>query len=287
MYRKDGMDYGPFPTSEIHEMIRDRVIWTKTEVHNQNSKAWKLLGEVPSFREFVDELVRRETEKKKRDQIERSVSRVERTMSAQNRIPYIIGFLLVVSVGLGAYLTLQPGKIVKADLSFDIFGELSFDRLPMIKATLAAPEKKTTAPKRRKRRPAPSNRVHGTAGAIVNDRQVAGIVPEVDLSFDSGEVAGGRELSRTDLDSIQKRVTPRLIRCFRNEATRRPDFNGGAVLLYVLNSGRVILSRLNTDPAPSPDLESCAMASVKGIAIEPFAGANQVMEIPLHVASVR
>lgn len=287
MYQKNGMDYGPFSTKDILDMIQDRQVDDETEIRSCKSSQWKRLIDFQVFGDFFLDLRQKESAEKRRQQLEESVMRVQRTVSGQSRRPYALGAILVLAVGIGLYFTLRPAEPAGARLSFDIFKELSFERLSLVRKTIAAPAdtpKKTTRKKKVARTSrsgtATRNGSKAVAGAFVT-------APQVDLSFDSEDLSGGRELTRDDLDSIQIRATPRLIRCFRDAASMDSAFRGGVVTLYIQTSGRVALSRLETTPHPTPSLRSCAQASVNRLRVPPFAGANQVMEIPMHVAAVK
>ncbi|MBL6974475.1 MAG: hypothetical protein ISR64_01965 [Deltaproteobacteria bacterium] len=287
MYRKSGMDYGPFSTKDIQDMITGRQVDEDTEILNHRSRHWTRLVDEPAFGGFITQMRTKETEHKRQQQLEDSVMRVQRSMSSHKRIPYALAAILLVAVGAGLYFFLQPPAPVSGGLTFDVFKVLSFERLPLIRKTMASPATKPVAKATRKKKSSKSARNRNQWGNGARAAQVNTPAPQVDLSFDAEDPSGGRELTRGDLDSIQKRASPRLIRCFRTEASADAAFRGGVVTLYILTSGRVALSRLNTRPAPSPTLAACVRGAVKGLRVPAFAGANQVMEIPLHVAAAR
>lgn len=288
MYRKSGMDYGPFSTKDVQDMITGGQVDEDTEVRNHRSRNWMRLADEPAFGGYITELRTKQAEHQHQQQIEESVMRVQKRMTSRNKVPYVLAALLLVAGGVGLYFFLQPPAPVSGGLTFDVFRIMTFERLPLIKKTIASPVGKLAQKETRKKKPSRGSRNRGQTGNGARAGQGHNVpAPQVDLSFDAEDVSGGRELTRADLDSIQKRASPRLIRCFRKEATRDPAFRGGVVTLYILTSGRVALSRLNTRPAPSSDLNACVRGSVKGLRVPAFAGANQVMEIPLHVAAAR
>ncbi|NOZ02119.1 MAG: DUF4339 domain-containing protein [Deltaproteobacteria bacterium] len=287
MYRMNGMDYGPFSTKDILDLVSSHKIDEQTDLRNHRSRKWEPLGHIPAFREFIDDLRRAERERKRQQQMEDSVMRVQRTLSKSRRVPYILLLIAAVSIGAVSYWVLVPEEPTGSGLSFDVFRDLSFKRLPLVHRTIASPSPK---PRRKRASRKRSARTQNGEAAVQGMKAVAAVlppVPEVDLSFDAKDVSKGRELTREDLDSIQKKATPRLIRCFRIEAGNEPDFKGGVVTLYILTSGRVALTRLETRPPPSRVLMDCTQAAVNGIRVSPFKGANQVMRLPLHVANVR
>jgi hypothetical protein len=192
----------------------------------------------------------------------------------------VAGSGLVIGIGVLAFFLLRAPAPVLAGYPSNFYKDLQFERMVPLRAMIVQPAKVT-------REPVKAVRAKARTGRTGNGSTAPGSVdmaPQVDLSFGGEEVANGRPLAQSDLEAIQKTVAPRLIRCFRAEAERNSAFTGGSVFVYVMPRGAAQVSRIDTTPAPSAELTSCARNSTAGVKVEPFSGAAQVMQIPLHVA---
>ena len=286
-YRKDGMDYGPFSTHDICEMLRRREIAAQTEVFGRRARQWQRVEEIPKFQEFIATLV----EEKRQEELRREDAAIERTIVVSRKAPYALLVTVVAVVGVVAFVLLRMPSAARAGFPAAFFRDLAFASLPLYKADEvqarpvdgpAKPDLKAVTHRPGARRgPGP-----GGGMAIASDGGQGAV--EVDLSFDADEAGvAGKTLSEEDLDGVQKRAAPGLIRCFRQEVALRPDFQGGTVSLYLMNRGDVRVSKLATTPPPSADLVSCARGSVAGIRVPPFGGPIQVMAIPIHIGESR
>jgi hypothetical protein len=284
-YRKDGMDYGPFSTRDILDLLRKRALTSEMEVCNRKTRKWQKVSEVPRFAAFLAA----EAEETKRQEIEREVTALERTITAKRKMPALLLLVIGVVVASVFYILLRPAAPVLAGYPAAFFRNPPIERLPLYLADDIARMKAAALPKPVEA-PKPVRKVvrRTSSGAEVTEigPGSADMGIEVDLS-DSGPVEGGRTLSSEDLDQVQRRASPALIRCFRDEAARRPGFRGGTVSLYLLNSGSVKVSRVSTSPAPSPELAACARGATGGIHVQPYTGPAQVMELPIYVSEVR
>ncbi len=278
MYKRDGMDYGPFTTRELEHMIEQREITQETEVLNRRTRQWARVQDVPKLRAYIEEQSRRAAEAARQAEIAADHSAVARGNWWSMHFPLVTGAGLVVGLGVLAFVLLRAPAPVLAGYPTNFYKDLRFERMVPLRAMIAEPAKVTREPVKAAHAKA---RTPGNATAPGSIDMPA---PQVDLSFGGEDASGGRQLSQADLDGVQKVVAPRLIRCFRTEAERNPAFVGGAVFVYLMPRGAAQVSKIDTNPAPSPELASCARASTQGIKIEAFTGAAQVMQIPLHVA---
>ncbi len=282
MYRKDGMDYGPFSVQDLHDLICAHRIDEATEVRNLRERRFVRLGDVPHLKAFYGEFTRKEAEEKRRREVLREAESLEKSIRRHHRMPILLGVGGAVALGVGVFLALRPAEPLPPGLDLDLFRPLVLGPLPAVPRVAVAPD---TAP-------ADTNGRRARKAARAQPRPGPSLgppppLPTVDLAFDEEDVSGGRALTKEDLSSIQKRVSSGLVRCFREEASGRPEFRGGTVSLYILGSGRVALARLDTSPPASTGLSSCALAVVKDVRVPPFAGGAQVMEIPFYVTAVR
>ncbi len=285
MYKRDGMDYGPFTTSEMEYCIQHKEIRPETEIYNRRTRQWTRVQDVPRFRLFIEEQHRRAAEAARQAEIAADHEAVHRGNWWSTRLPWLAGAGLVVAGGVAAFFLLRPPPPVLAGYPTNFYKDLHFEHVVPLRAMIAEPAKVTAAPVAPKAaRPARGRNGGSSQGSSSGGAGSVQMAAEVDLSFGAEDVSGGRELSQADLDGVQRTVAPRLIRCFRAEAGRNPDFEGGEVFIYLMPRGTVQVSRLDTRPAPTPELASCARASTSGVKVPPFAGAAQVMQIPLHVA---
>lgn len=276
------MDYGPFSVQDLHDLIRAHRVDGTTEVRNLRERRVVRLGDVPHLKAFLDEFTRREAEEKQRREVLRDAESLEKSIRRHHRMPILLGAGGAVALGVGVFLALRPAEPLPPGLDLDLFRPLVLGTLPAVPRAAAAPD--TTPAETTGRRARKAARAQPRPGTAPGDPAP---LPTVDLAFDEKDVSGGRALTKEDLSSIQKRVSIGLVRCFREEASGRPEFRGGTVSLYILGSGRVSLSRLDTSPPASATLSACARAVVKGVRVSPFAGAAQVMEIPFYVTGVR
>ena len=290
-YRKSGMDYGPFSTKDIHDLIQKHELDGDTELVNLRTHERKRIADTARFGPWYREWIVREAEEKKRDEVLKEVSKLERVIVRRRKAPWALVAGLVVTGGIVAIFVLRPSATALADYRVAMFRDLPLEHLAKYtpealaaRRVVAAPRPETLAKAAGPRAKGGTARPGTPRASTAVDGNGAPVV--VDLSFDA-EDAGGQALSGEDLDAVQKKASPALIRCFREEVARRPDFRGGVVLLYLMSRGEVRLSRLNTEPAPSPELGACARGSLAGLHVPPFSGPAQVMEIPVYVTSMR
>jgi len=280
MYRKHGMDYGPFTSREIEGLIDKREVWIDSELYHQRKRQWMHVIEIPRFRDRIEEANRQEAEERRQQEMAADTAKVERHARRSHHLPLFLGLGLAFTGGIAAFFLLRPPPPVLAgypphyyrDLSFQVLEPLQELRAEAIKIQASHPEEPD--------RPKPVRRASSRPRTAADGRLA---VPELDLSYDSEAGSGGRELTQQDIGRVQRGVTGGLVRCFRAEYDRNPDFEGGTVHLYLINKGTIAVSRIATRPNPSPDLVGCVKAATNGLQLEPFAGANRIMEIPIYI----
>jgi hypothetical protein len=280
MYKRNGMDYGPFTTRELEHIIERREITAETEVQNRRTRQWLRVQDVPKLYAYIQERTQREEQAAREAEIEKDHDTVHRGNWWTTKMPLIAGAVLAIVGGIAAILVLRPPPPVLAGYPTRFYRELQFERIVPLRAMIAEPVKVSAVPPRAKRA-----KVARTTTSTSATPGIIDMAPQVDISFDTEDTSGGRQLTQADLDDVQRTVAPRLIRCFRLEAGRNPAFEGGSVFVYILPRGTAQVSRISTNPGPGPELTACARATTNGINVGQFAGAAQVMEIPLHVAA--
>lgn len=279
MYRKHGMDFGPFMTRELQSLIEKREVWADTEVYNQRKRQWFRVIEVPRFKEFIDEATRKEAAERRRQEVEQDTAVVERQARRSHHLPLMIGSALIVASAIAAFFLLKPPPPVLAGYPIHYYRNLSLQALEPMHEVRAEPIR-IEAGKNKPTQPAARRRTNGRTRASAEGRLA---VPELDLSYDAHAGSGGRKLTQQDIGRIQKGVTGGLVRCFKAEYDRDMSFEGGTVHLYLINKGSIAVSRIRTRPNPSATLVGCVKAAASGLRLEPFAGANQIMEIPIYI----
>ena len=281
MYRKDGMDYGPFTSKEIQGLIEKHEIWADTELYAQRKRQWFKVDTVPRFVEYLTEAMRKEAEARRLAEMAEDNATVERQSKRSHQLPFIIGGILAVAGGIAAFFLIKLPPPVLASYPSHYYRDISFETLlPVLELKAEAiqiqAEEEEEAPKAvtKKRR-----------GGTGRNNQVAAKLeaPELDLSYDAAAASGGRTLTHEDLGRIQQAVTPGLVHCFRSEVNRTPGFEGGVVRIHVINKGTVVVSGVQTTPSASSDLVSCIKSRTSGIKVPPFAGASQIMKIPIFI----
>lgn len=278
MYRKHGMDFGPFMTRELQALIEKREVWADTEVYNQRKRQWFRVIEVPRFKEFIDEATRKEAEERRRQELAADTAVVERHARRSHRLPLVIGSVLIVAGGIAAFFLLRPPPPVLAGYPVHYYRNLSLQALEPMQEMRAEPIR--IEADEEDARPVARRRTNGRTRASTSGELA---VPELDLSYDAHAGSGGRELTQQDIGRIQNGVTGGLVRCFKAEYDRNPTFEGGTVHLYLINKGSVAVSRIRTRPNPSSELIGCVKSATSGLRLEPFAGANRIMEIPIYI----
>jgi hypothetical protein len=289
-YRKNGMDYGPFSSKDLCDLITRHEVDGATEVFNLKTRDRRRVEDTPRFADFLKDFLKREAEAKHHAEMMHEVQRLERTMVRSRRLPYALLASAVAVGGVAALLLLRHPAEALAGYPAAFYRDLKFERLPLLKAAEATRAPAVAAAKPDAARP----QHHGGGSGGAGGRHGGGVVEvgstapiEVDLSYDADEASGGRVLTSDEIQGIQHRVQPGLIRCFRDEAERRPDFRGGMVNVYLMNKGEVRVSKLATEPGPTPELWSCARGAIAGIRVAAFSGASQVLEIPVYVTAAR
>ena len=284
MYRKDGMDYGPFSVADLQDLIRAHRIDDSVEIRNVRERRWTRLGDVPALKRFYDEFTHREAEERRRREVLREAEVLERSIRRHHRMPFVLGAVALLGLGAILSLLLRPSGPPLRGLNLNVFRTIEIASLPPLPAaTPAVAVASNAAPKKAQKNPKTPVRAAADPRAAAADPEVP---VEVNLAFNDDE-GSGRALSRDDLNSVQRQVSGGLIRCFRAEAESRPDFRGGHAVLYILSSGRVALSRLDTTPPASGTLTACARSVVQRVQVPAFSGGAQVMEIPFYVTDTR
>jgi len=294
MYRKGGMDFGPCSTHEVEDQIRRREFDEGTEICSVRSRKFEKIGDIPHFRRFIDVVLVREAEEAGKAAVIQEAVALEKKIASKGRLPLLILAAVVgVGGGVGGYFAMRSGEATAGWQALNVFRDMRFDHLVLFKAASAEPAKvaaaSDAAAKKAVRRVA-RPRVPGAPGALAGVEGEAMVMDEpveVDLSGDEPEGANGRQITTADLDSVQRRASPGLVRCFRDEAARIPEFKGGTALLLVRKKGDVVVSRLNTNPGPSATLINCARGATGGARVAPFVGSDQVMELPIYVQGIR
>jgi len=285
VYRKNGMDYGPFTTRELEHLIESEELTAASEVRRRREREWHRLGDVPHFRDYLEEKTRRELEAAREREIQADQSLLRRRSRRASTLPWwIAGGVALAGLLAGLWLGREPPQAL-AGYPLRFYREFPLQNLTPLRAMEVAPVKvaKVEPPPRtlqngRRRPRAAAGVATGPGGA-----QLLGV--ELELSYENADgSAVTRPLSAEDLQGVQRQVSGRLVRCFKTEAIRNPEFRGGSVFVYIAPSGRTQVSKVETQPPASGDLIACIRGATAGVSVAPFAGGAQVMEIPLRVA---
>ena len=129
MYRKDGMDYGPFTSKEIQGLIEKHEIWADTELYAQRKRQWFKVDTVPRFVEYLTEAMRKEAEARRLAEMAEDNATVERQSKRSHQLPFIIGGILAVAGGIAAFFLIKPPPPVLASYPSHYYRDISFETL--------------------------------------------------------------------------------------------------------------------------------------------------------------
>ncbi|HOU55223.1 MAG TPA: GYF domain-containing protein [Myxococcota bacterium] len=285
LYRRNGMDYGPFTIREMEHFIESGELAADSEVRRRREREWHRLGDIPHFRAYLEEKTRREMEAARERELLADQSLLRRRSRRASTLPWwIAGGVALAGVVTGILLIREPPQAL-AGYPLRFYREFSLAPIVPLRAMEVAPVKvarvepppKASGNGRRRSRPA-AGVATGPGGA-----QLLGV--ELEFSYENADgSAVTRTLSPDDLQAVQRQVSSRLVRCFKAEAIRNSEFEGGSVFVYIAPSGRTQVSKVETRPPASGDLITCVRGATAGVSVAPFAGGAQVMEIPLRVA---
>lgn len=285
-YRKNGMDYGPFTIREMEHLCESGELNADSEVRRRRERDWHRLGDIPHFRAYLEEKTRREMEAAREREILADQSLLRRRSRRASTLPWwIAGGVALAGVVTGVLLMREPPQAL-AGYPLRFFREVSLETIPPLRAMEVAPVRVAqVAPP--PRAPASGRRRSRSAtdvGTGPGGAQTLGV--ELEFSYQNPDgSAVTRALSAEDLQGIQRQVTGRLVRCFKAEAIRNAEFQGGTVFVYIAPSGKTQVSKVETRPPASGELISCLRGATAGVSVAPFAGGAQVMEIPLRIVS--
>lgn len=279
IYRKGGMDFGPFSVQGIYEQIRLHNVDANTEIKSVRKGTWKKLSEYPLFKEYLEKWAKEEAELKKREEVIKEAEKIERRLKYGGRLPYIFVVMVLAGSGIGAYLLLKPEKTPSRGYPVSFYVDLSFPALSVLSPEIKTEEQTT------KKEQKIVKKISKTTGS--SGKEEESDFEPIDISLEEDK-SGGREITQTEIDAIQKAVTPKIIECFVEEAKRNPDLLGGKVTLYIKTDGTTVISRVDAQPSTSKELKLCCKNSASDVPkIQPFAPPNRVMTIPVHVGSTK
>lgn len=278
MYRKSGMDFGPFGSHEILELISKMEINERTQIFEVKTKRWCTIQEV---RLFLDHYIRAQKEEEKRRRefaLEQETEKVRRTHSARSKA----ALLLIGSIvfGAAAFLFLYFTYIKQPEETT----VLSIFRTPEVRALDSLRVKKIQAapgPEKTVKQKIVKHAVKKIRNGPANNAPVVEEeMPVMEMDFSS---SAGRTISDEDILSVQNKSKAGIIDCFRDEVQRIPDFNGGKVSFLLLPSGKVSSVNIISQNPVSPELLSCTRKSLLRISVEPFDGTFRRFEIPVYI----
>ena len=79
-YRKNGMDYGPFSTKDIYDLVQRHDLDGDTELVNLRTHEKKRVADTARFGAWYRDWLIHEAEQKKRDEVLKEVSKLERVI---------------------------------------------------------------------------------------------------------------------------------------------------------------------------------------------------------------
>lgn len=283
-YRKHGMDYGPFSEQEIYDLIREHRIDGQTEIRTVREKRFVRLEEIPYFKAFLDDFLRREAEERIRQEALREAERFEKTVKRHSRLPIFVGVPAILLVSIGVYFAVSHFRGQSGDYELNVFRPIEVASLPPVPKKNNEQNQSDHA-----QSPAKARKKASRGGAPFGqvERAVENEPIMLDLDMAKEDASGGRVLTEQELRSLQYEVSAAVKQCFELEAERTPDFRGAEVVFYIMTSGEVRVTRVETSEPSASRIRSCAAAAVKRIRVEPFSGGAKVMTIPFHVARLR
>ena len=283
IYRKDGMDYGPFTQKEIFDAIKAHEIDENTEIRSHRTKTYVKLKDFEPFGSFVRELKVREAEEKKRLEVLKEADRFERRVKRGKWI-WVLGVLgVLIVVGGITYFRFGVQMRTGHETSMDIFKSFSLERLSPLKAQKVQQQKAAPVVTSRHVGGKRVVRHNESKGASHDEPKMA----YFDFSEDGSHEEGKEPLTEAELRDLERKLARGLLACFQREAESDPSFQGGKIVLYIQPTGIVSVLRFSVTPGASPRLENCAREVCAQNKIRAFSGGAKIAEIPIYILPQR
>jgi len=283
VYRKDGMDYGPFTQKEMFDAIKAHQIDEDTEIRSHKTKVYVRLRDFEPFGPFIRELRVREAEEKKRLEVLREADKFERGVKRGKWIWGLGVLAVLVAIGAILYLRLGVNTPTSHETNMDIFKSFSLERLSPLKAQEVQSKKEEQA--------VTSRHVGGRKQAKQAENLVATQNDLKGFSFDfsegNSEDEGKEPLTQEELKELERKLAKGLLRCFQQEAENDASFQGGKISLYIQPNGIVSVLRFSVVPGASSRLENCAKEVCAQHKVREFSGGAKVAEIPIYILPQR
>jgi hypothetical protein len=270
LYRQGGEVFGPFDSRHLAAKLYQGEIAAGTPV-SPDGEDWRPVGEVPLFR-----LHARKAEAALR--VEREVTGARMLVQRRRRwnTVLVVGISIAAVAGAGvAAILLSPGRGRVSPLLED-FGEgirissarvvTSGPRNDDVEVEVAlAPGQAARPARNRAERAAPPAARASVAGG--GDELVA-------AHFSAGRI-----------QSVVNREQRTLAPCFREEATRSPDFRGQVPLEFAIdNDGRVAALWIDEPRLRDGPLRECLLRALSAWRFDPFPGQRPTVQLAFSIA---
>ncbi|MFT7625558.1 MAG: hypothetical protein ACI9WU_004749 [Myxococcota bacterium] len=302
LYRHDGRDLGPFSPEEVKDLLRQSEIDLDTPVRESAHKEFHPVREVRAFGEFFKEI----QGERKQQAKERELDHQEKQVRSGRRAPRMALMLLLIGIlGAGGWYgwTLYQSRQVKSISGYgdSLFASLELtqveqrawmktsNKVEWVDEKVKVREVKDKATKRASRSGTRKSS-GGSAPAAYTDSHkdlggCGGGGGVRDLSFGDGET--GRALSASDVNRVNGKATPGLVRCAQKEANRAPNFPGTTVCFTVQPSGKLGKVKFGSNGRRSSAFTGCVRSTLGKIRVPAFdANATSIgrtIRVPLRV----
>ncbi len=303
LYQKDGRDLGPFTPPEVKELLKKGEIGPDTSIRESAHPDWHPVREVRAFVDFIKEIqLEREQAAKERD-----LDKAEDRVRSVRRAPKMAMVAVVIGVvAAGSWYGWERWKNRKA-ITASGYTVMLLKTLELTeiseqgylntvggidwadeKVTFREVADKRTRTRRRGARGTGDTGDPGPMLATSKDlRPGACRVRKVqNLDFGGGG-GGGRSLTASDVNSVSRRVTPKLIGCAQREAARNSAFPGTTLCFSIMPGGSLGNLHIGRNGARSGAFKGCvksALRKVRVAAFDPMASeVARTLTVPLKV----
>jgi hypothetical protein len=278
LFRKGGQVFGPVDSRGLAAMLYRGELDASTSV-SPGDGAWRAVGEVPVFL-----LHAKRAEAAQR--IEREVTGARLIAARRGRRRAILWALAVVLLVVGAaviglLLARRPSETSAlledfgAGISIASAARVGVDNRAaegddMVEVPMDAPSPAPAGAGRGK--PAPERR-----GLAASSRRAPG------GAIDGGDLVAA-QFDERKIQGVVSREQRTLVPCFRDEATRSPDFHGDVPIEFAIgNDGRVAALWIDEPRFRAGALKDCLVNALAGWRFEAFPGQRPTVSLAFRI----
>ena len=273
LFRRDGQVFGPVDSRGVAAMLYRGDLDPRTPV-SAGDGAWRPVGEVPIFLVHAKRAVAA-------IQVEREVTGARALRDRRRRrrtAALVVALVLLVLGAAGGGFLLARRRNAPSPLLEDFgagIGIASAARVGVssraapaedeVEVQLDAPERNAPAPRRERpaRAPAPGGRA---AGAVAGGDLVL-------TQFDERKI-----------QAVVAREQRSLVPCFREEASRSPEFQGDVPIEFAIgNDGRVAALWIDEPRLRAGPLHDCLQRALAGWRFDPFPGQRPTVSLAFRI----